>query len=106
MSNTPNPSTTSSKRRRPLAKTCLLITAAIIILGTTTAAAPGADASRVELMMYSYGSALVVITAVMVVVKLFAYLLKAAFVLSVLLLLYLAGKFTVETVLTLTAGLS
>jgi hypothetical protein len=102
---TASPPADDNSRRRIL-RTSLLITAGIIVLGATTAAAPGPEASRVDLMMYSYGSALVLLTAVTVVVKLFAYLIKAAFVLSVLLLLYLAGKFTVEIVLALIAGLS
>jgi hypothetical protein len=75
-----------------------LSTAVIVGFLATTAAVPGPGASQAELMMYSLGSALAIIMAVRIVIKLFVYLVKAAVVLAVLGVLYTVIRIVVGAV--------
>jgi hypothetical protein len=76
-----------------------VIIAGVLLLLRTTAAPPGPDASRTELMAYSAGSALALITGISVVIKLRVLLLKAAGLLAAVTLLYLLCQTIVRAVI-------
>jgi hypothetical protein len=75
-----------------------VIAAVVIAFFATTGAADGPHSSQLELIMYSLGSALAVIMAIKIVVKLFVYIVQTAVVLSVFGLLFLLTSFVVNAV--------
>jgi len=76
----------------------LLSAVMVFALVATTGAGMGPDSSRAELIMYSLGSALAVIMAIKIVIKLFVYLVQTAVVLAVLGLLYLLTRVVINAV--------
>ena len=71
-------------RGLPLVRRGFLITALVVAYGAGTGAGIGPGSSQIELIMYSLGSALAVIMAIKIVIKLFVYIVQTAVVLSVL----------------------
>ncbi|MFI7543841.1 hypothetical protein [Actinoplanes sp. NPDC049599] len=74
------------------------MTALVVAYGASTGAGVGPDSSQVELIMYSLGSALAIIMAIKIVIKLFVYIVQTAAVLAVLGLLYVLGNVAVNAV--------
>lgn len=75
-----------------------LSAAAVLAIIATTGAAVGPDASRIDLMMYSFGSVLAVVMIVKIAIKLFVYLVKTAVVLGVLGMIYILARIAIEAV--------
>jgi hypothetical protein len=75
----------------------MILIGALVVLATTGAAV-SPNASRLELMMYSYGSALAIITAIKIIIVLRVYLIKAAFLLAIVGSLYVAVRMIVNVV--------
>lgn len=74
------------------------LTAGIVVAYlATTGAAVGPEASQAELIMYSLGSALAIIMAIRIIIKLFVYIVQAAAVLGVLGMLYILVDIAVRT---------
>ena len=61
-----------------------------------TGAAVAPDASQMELIMYSLGSALAIIMAIKIIIKLIVYIIQAAVVLAVLGMLYILADVVVR----------
>ena len=63
----------------------------IAVLAVTTGAAAGPNASRPELIVYSVGSFLAIITVIRIVIKLFWYILKTLAIAAILLTVYVVA---------------
>ncbi len=70
--------------------------AAVVAYLATTGAAIAPDASQAELIMYSLGSALAIILAINIIIKLIAYIIQAAVVLAMLGTLYILADIAVR----------
>jgi hypothetical protein len=81
-----------------LVKRGFLTAALVVAFVASTGAGIGPDSSQAELIMYSLGSALAVIMAIRIVIKLFVYIVQTAAVLTVLGLLYILGSHAVSAV--------
>ncbi len=80
-------------------RACLLVALVVAFLATTGAAV-GPDASQAELIVYSLGSALALIMAIRIIIKLFVYIVQAAVVLASLGMLYLLADIVVRALST------
>ncbi|MEV6848790.1 hypothetical protein [Actinoplanes sp. NPDC051411] len=78
-------------------QSCLAV-AVIAVLALTTGAAAGPDASRAELMAYSIGSLIAIVTVIRIVIKLFWYILQALATAAVLLTVYVVVIRTIHAV--------
>jgi hypothetical protein len=83
--------------RRVVRQSCL-VAAFIVVLAVTTGAAAGPDASRAELMAYSIGSLIAIVTVIRIVIKLFWYILQAVAVGAVLLTVYVVAIHAIHAV--------
>jgi hypothetical protein len=99
------PARTPRVNRLPQRKPTILLvrrgflTAALVVaFVATTGAGIGPDSSRAELMMYSLGSALAVVMAIRIVIKLFVYIVQTAVVLAVFGLLYVLVDAVIDAV--------
>jgi hypothetical protein len=103
MPKVPVPATPVNRIARPnralsLVRRGALIAALVAALSLTTGAGIGPDSSQAELMMYSLGSALAVIMAIRIVIKLFVYIVQTAAVLAVFGVLFVLGNAVVNAV--------
>ncbi len=96
----PTPVNRSPRRARTLRLLSrgVLIVAGVVAFVASTGAAVGPGSSRAELIAYSLGSALAVIMAIRIAVKLFVYIIQTAALLALFLLLYVLASFAVNAV--------
>jgi len=96
MPKVPVPATPVNKLPRRV-RQGLLIAAGLIAYLAATGAAVTANSSQIELMVYSLGSALALIVAVKIAIKLFVYIVKTAVVLAVIGAVWTIAKLLADT---------
>jgi hypothetical protein len=96
MPKVPVPATPVNKLPRRV-RQGLLIAAGLIAYLAATGAAVTQNSSQIHLMVYSLGSALALIVAIKIAIKLFVYIVKTAVVLVVIAAVWTIAKLLADT---------